>query len=285
MRRDKKHAAAAVVLPASRVDYADLTATFNRAYQDYIVPLQLNGDELHHVIVQNSINLDASRVVLVDDQLIGLGLLGQRNGRGWIGGVGIVPQARGRGYGRRLMDALLRAAGYLQLATVQLEVISTNTPARRLYNALGFQETRELYSLECETPEAVSVPYLPWIVPAQKVLMLYEQLHHTPSPWQREPESLHVLMPQLNAWTIEFQGEMLAAALGFVTDSGIVLSDVGLSNGQEDALKALLTWIHQQHPHLSMEMVNIAQQDPALHVMQGLGYQQTLVQIEMLYHF
>ena len=54
--------------------------------------------------------------------------------------IAILPGFRGQGLGRRLMKAAIRKAkehGYLQ---VELEVASSNIPARKLYESLGFRK-------------------------------------------------------------------------------------------------------------------------------------------------
>ncbi len=54
--------------------------------------------------------------------------------------IDLLPEWRGRGYGRALMAALvdgLRAAG---VGGVHLEMLKTNTGARRFYDRLGFTE-------------------------------------------------------------------------------------------------------------------------------------------------
>ena len=54
--------------------------------------------------------------------------------------IAILPAFRGQGLGRRLMEAAIAQAkehGYLQ---VELEVVSGNLPARKLYESMGFRK-------------------------------------------------------------------------------------------------------------------------------------------------
>ena len=41
--------------------------------------------------------MSASRVAMHDDTVVGMGLLGVRQQRGWIGGMGVVPHYRRQG--------------------------------------------------------------------------------------------------------------------------------------------------------------------------------------------
>jgi ribosomal protein S18 acetylase RimI-like enzyme len=50
------------------------------------------------------------------------------------------PQARNRGVGRRLVEAVIEVARRRGVELLQLAVVSDNEPARRLYARLGFVE-------------------------------------------------------------------------------------------------------------------------------------------------
>ncbi len=53
-------------------------------------------------------------------------------------GIGLLPEARGRGLGRRLMTAAIDAARARGMERVELEVFASNTRAVALYASLGF---------------------------------------------------------------------------------------------------------------------------------------------------
>ncbi len=55
--------------------------------------------------------------------------------------LAVAPDARRKGYGRRVMDALIAEAAARDCAQMSLEVRASNTPAIALYLRLGF-ETR-----------------------------------------------------------------------------------------------------------------------------------------------
>ena len=64
---------------------------------------------------------------------------------GAIQNVGIVPQHRGQGLGRALVQAALCGFRDSGLTTVSLEVTAANVPAVKLYQSLGFLITKTLY--------------------------------------------------------------------------------------------------------------------------------------------
>jgi ribosomal protein S18 acetylase RimI-like enzyme len=68
--------------------------------------------------------------------------------RGWdLAYVGVVPEARGRGLGGKLVRKVLLEARAAGASCVTLSVDSRNRPAWKVYTALGFEadDRREVY--------------------------------------------------------------------------------------------------------------------------------------------
>src|SRR5581483_1172384 len=116
------------------------------------------------------------RVARLDGRPVGIASLAVRGDRAWIAGLGVVPEARRRGIGRVLMNAVLAEA----LPVVTLEVIDKNTSAIALYHELGFATRRvlEVWSLDREV-EPVAAEEVP-----------AEPLGQDDLPWQRADRSL-----------------------------------------------------------------------------------------------
>jgi ribosomal protein S18 acetylase RimI-like enzyme len=57
-------------------------------------------------------------------------------------GISVSPAARGRGIGTKLLEHLKQFAAQEGYRTIRLDVIDTNSAARRLYERLGFVATR-----------------------------------------------------------------------------------------------------------------------------------------------
>ena len=53
--------------------------------------------------------------------------------------LAVMPEARGLGLGRRLLEAVIEAAAGAGACAVSLEVRQDNPPARHLYASLGFE--------------------------------------------------------------------------------------------------------------------------------------------------
>lgn len=174
--------------PASRWSYAELAEIFNSAYEGYFTPFTLDEATFRFMSTTWDDDLDASRVVLVDDEPVGICKLAVRSDRGWIGGVGVAVPHRGRGLGEALMRAAIDEARARGLRELWLEVLTPNEPAIRLYEKLGFRTVREL---EVWTLEGlVSRKHKARSVPLEQAQARIRRDRTEREPWQRADESI-----------------------------------------------------------------------------------------------
>ena len=128
------------LVPASEIPGAVRAELFTAAYAGYFTPVHVDEAALAWMVGTWDIDLARSRVALLDGDPVGFANFGLRDGVGWIGGVGVVPERRRSGLGRQLMEAVIAEAP----GDVWLEVIEQNEPAIRLYQQLGFTTMRML---------------------------------------------------------------------------------------------------------------------------------------------
>lgn len=170
--------------PASSLDLGELAELFNKAYSDYLVPFHLDPDRLGFMVEAFDLDLDASRIALRDGEPVGIGQLGIRAEDGWIGGLGVAPEARRSGIGELLMRALHDEGRARGLRRVWLEVIEANERAFLLYEKLGYRVVRdvEVWSLsgdhEPGSAEQVSLDVASTLVADER------------EPWQRSDASV-----------------------------------------------------------------------------------------------
>lgn len=261
-----------IFTPASDLNLEALVAAFNAGYEGYIVPVNLNADQMQSHIMANSIDLYSSRVAWSGDDLVGIGLLGRRLSLGWIGGIGIVAGQRGQGIGRKLMDNLLQEAQRTGITRVYLEVIVSNTPAYKLYQSLGFETLRRLLIIGCDLVEGAAVTGIEVESVALQTAHTYIPIFQAGlKPWQRQNATG-------SAWVARQDGEVRAYIIGQVTPKRIVFNDAG---GDASALTAIITHLHRENPNLGGSFVNLAEDDPAWPVFEALGYVERLAQYEM----
>jgi GNAT superfamily N-acetyltransferase len=231
------------LVPANSLSFAELAELFTRGYEGYYLPIRVEEPTMRYMVETWDIDLSRSRVA----PGAGVCNLGVRGERGWIGGLGVAPEARRHGVGRALMVAVLDAAP----PAVTLEVLEQNEPAIRLYESLGFERRRvlEVWSLpKREAVEARSADPAP--------------LGQHDLPWQREDASLPpgYERVEVDGGAMLFRGSTI----------------LQLEASDEDAAAALLA---RGRP---LTYVNVPEGDVAIAALERLGGERTARQFEML---
>jgi ribosomal protein S18 acetylase RimI-like enzyme len=256
--------------PGSAFTLDELARLFTAAYEDYVVPFQIDEATLRFMVAAFDLDLTSSRVALDDGEPVGLVNLGVRGDRGWVGGVGVVPASRRRGLGERLMLVLLDEARARELRQVTLEVIEQNDPAHRLYEKLGFETTRwlEIWSLERAGGAGAARD-----VDAEAAHARIRELRSAPEPWQRADE------------TVAFYATLDPAPIGLAVDGGAAVArssgeHVNLAQivGDEAACRSLLETLRCRGP---VTVLNLPADDPAAGALRSLGAECKLRQREM----
>jgi ribosomal protein S18 acetylase RimI-like enzyme len=230
------------LVAADTLSLAELADLFTRGYEGYYLPIHVDEPTMRYMVETWDIDLARSRVA----PGAGVCNLGVRGERGWIGGLGVVPDARRSGVGRALMEAVLEQAP----PVVTLEVLEQNEPAINLYESLGFERTRllEVWSLP-EQPVAEARAAEP------------EPLGQSDLPWQREDGSLP---PGYERVEVD-GGAMLFRG-------GTILQ---LRADGEDAAAALLS------RGAALHYVNVPEGDVAIGALERLGGERTARQLEL----
>mgnify|MGYP001068308079 CR=1 FL=1 len=173
---------------ASNYTTAELATLFNRGFEDYFIPISFMPDAFEIFLKRDEIDLTLSRVLLKDDEPIGLGLMSSRGGNvSRLAAMGIAKELRGQGAGTWLVDALLKEARARGYEKMLLEVIYENEAAIHIYEKFGFKKLRRLYGfmvgnpagepdkglascdldLVLEKAMTSAIPNLPWQVDAE----------------------------------------------------------------------------------------------------------------------
>ena len=170
---------------------SELARIFNLSFTRYIVPVNLTPAALAEKIRCDSLDLEASRVAVIDQRLIGIALISRRGEAARLAGMGISPEYRNQGIGRRMLDQIIREESHRGTREIFLEVITQNTAALNLYRKAGFISfgrlagfTSEPQPLSAEKPQTVSLrevgramiqwspPDLPWQLAGETILQL-----------------------------------------------------------------------------------------------------------------
>jgi GNAT superfamily N-acetyltransferase len=211
------------LLPSSRFTATELAALFTASFEDYVVPLTVDEASFRGMARVFDIDLDASRVALFGDDAVGLVNLGLRGDRAWIGGMGVVRGARRGGVGETLMHAAHESAAARRVSEIWLEVITSNAPAIRLYEKLGYEHVRdvEIWELAAEPPASTARE-----ASVAEAHGRVRALRTAREPWQRADETLAHLLES-------------GALIGLVNDDGAAVVRTGGTQSSLDQLAAV----------------------------------------------
>ena len=135
------------------LDEAAIAPAFNTVYEGYMRPLVMGSAQMTAHIRNNDVALDLSPLWFdAEGGLVGLGLVGLRGRRAWIGGFGVAMAWRGRGLALPLVADCLDSARAAGATEVELEVLVGNDKAKRTYERVGFHETNRLVSVRGDLP-------------------------------------------------------------------------------------------------------------------------------------
>jgi len=276
-----------VVQSAGEMPKASLVDALNAAYADYYVPIRLTEDSFDELVHRESVSLSASAAALKGNRIIGIGLLGIRGHRAWIGGMGVLPRFRKQGVGRRLMEYLINKARAHNLSKIQLEVLSQNKPAQRLYQSIGFRTKR---SLSVMVDEAAQIAHKANGIFADVIikscspteaLTYCTELSSADPPWQREPRSLEPIIDRLHGLAAYrttndsvcgaclYNGEIWSVGLLDIAATDTVVGNF------------LLAYLRSKYPSARISYMNVAQDDPLIPALFDAGFTEAMSQYEM----
>ncbi len=120
-------------------------AVLSSSYAQSLDCPEVNGARTIEEVIQGyqAQGFDPRRWWLVRSEGRPIGVLitsAEADGESWeVGYMGVVPQARGRGHGAEMLHKVFHEARIASVQRVTLCVDERNTPARRLYQRMGFQ--------------------------------------------------------------------------------------------------------------------------------------------------
>jgi ribosomal protein S18 acetylase RimI-like enzyme len=261
------------LIPASTFSYEELTEAYNHTRVDYIVPMPMNASKLREYVELYDVDLAASVVAVDGNEILGLAMLGVREGRGWITRLGVIRNNRRQGTGSGLFNHLLAQAQERDLTYLVIEVIADNLPAYNLFKSRGFTVTRDLLVLRRPprpVPPLDPTHHLEALDQAE-ALALLRQRRSKPS-WIDEYESLahagnlRALLATLpdgsRGWLVYQTSPFQLGRLVIQTEAG---DPLGLA-------RTLLPALHRRYPHQDTKTENLPATDPHWPAFAESGY-------------
>jgi GNAT superfamily N-acetyltransferase len=266
------------ILPASTLADERLIEIFNRVYSDYFVHIAVDPAAWQGMVRRFDIDLEASRVAADGS---GIALLGLRGTSGWVGGMGVAPDARRHGAGRALMQALIEQARARAVSALGLEVLEQNLPAIALYEALGFRRTRMLDVWLLEAP-LLATEHAREMAADEALAWIAEQ-RSEPEPWQRADESVtRFATPEtpLRGFEVREHGIRTGAAVALVTPARASLLQMTITGEPAiEIARALCVAARGAAP--ALRFLNVPSHQPAAQALYQAGAKLEARQLEM----
>ena len=185
----------------SAIDYPlpELVEILNRGFENYFIPIQFNISQFSTMLRKDSIDVDTSRVLLIDGEPAGIALIARRGWTSRLAAMGISQPMRGKGAGSWFMERLIEESRQRKDHDMELEVIEQNASAVKLYQKHGFQIVRRLIgflhknSAEAGTGNAEEID----LRETGRLLSLYGLAD---LPWQLSGETIAHLTPPARAY-------------------------------------------------------------------------------------
>jgi ribosomal protein S18 acetylase RimI-like enzyme len=178
---------------SNALDYthAQLAEMHNISFSGYFFPMNMNAEA--SAWFWRVYQIDARSSVVMHDEhgaFVGMARMGVRGRRGWCGGFGIAPEFRGTGASKLLAAQMVQAARESGLTSLQLEALTQNVKAVKVYESVGFVTTRRLIILQAAS-KALAAPAPALQAQAVPLETLMPRLYEGPQPdWEREPASI-----------------------------------------------------------------------------------------------
>jgi len=271
-------------VPADRYTLDQLSRLLTRAYTGYTIPIDVDAKGLEAMIAACDVNLAGSRVGVQGGEPVAIALLGVRERRGWIGGMGVAPEMRGERVGLAVTQAILKSGRRMRLKSIDLEVLTDNLPAMRIYESLGFQRRRTLDIWLRDSDATFPMPpghdVGPVDVPA--CLAVFDDWHVSAPPWQRDVPVLKRMAPSLSALGTVESGRVTAYVLYRMEGRRVNVLDAAAAPGQRtQKIEAPLRALIRARAGNPLRFVNLPQDDPASEAMHRVGAEVERQQHEM----
>lgn len=277
---------------AASLSLEQVTQAFNLGFTGYYLPMTQTPDGLTQMMRENDVRLDASVALYVEGELAGIGLVGVREPRGWIAGMGVAPQWRGHGIGGRLLEQLLAQMRAIGLTCAQLEALEVNAPALALYRRMGFRATRKLLvyhgPLRLEAAPAIRRDGAQARVRGASprlALQGFAMSHPVAPAWQRELASLERVRTALDGLGLWVEGHMRAYLLFSRQSGGYAVLDAGalatIAEARRDDIMRLLRKLAEPTPETTFRAINVPPGDALGAALEAYGCPVVVTQYEM----
>ncbi len=236
----------------------------NEVFSDYTIPIKWDIFSFKLDMKENSISLDDSFAMFVDDQMIGFSINALRPPRGRIDAFGVKKYFREKGIGGSLLLYSLDQLRWKGIKEVFLEV-AYGDRAVKFYQKYGFVMRRNLKSFY--TDKIMSAPICKFV--SATIDEIYEEALQNEKEWrhpnwQREALTLKLSGDRYNHDFVIKDGEKIGYVVWGVNENGAYIVDAAPKKKElfNDFFQDLLPSIQEVTKASNIILMNVPEDDP-----------------------
>jgi len=271
----------------SSISIQTILDTFNLAFSDYIIPLQLDLDKFQKKLFSEDINWTYSIGAIDNGQLVGFILHFNRHIDNtttlYNGGTGVIPAYRGQQLTVKMYQYFLNYLLMTQqqnIESVHLEVLTPNTQAIKAYQNVGFEILNMVHCYQAQIT-LTDIPLKPEFVIKEIDFDLDNQFHDYSLTWQNTLPVIRRLQEDI-VKVGAFHNEQLIGYIIFNKSSKKIHQIAVDKNFRHQGIgQALLQYI-AQHYTTQMGVINVHQDAESLiQFLLAQGFQHSISQYDM----
>jgi len=255
----------------------------NEVFSDYMIPVKWDIFSFKLDMKENSISLDDSFAMFVDDQMVGFSINALRPPRGRIDAFGVQKYFREKGIGSSLLLYSLDQLKWKGIKEVFLEV-AYGDRAAKFYQKHGFVMRRTLKSFYTDQIMSAEI----YKFDSATIDEIYDEAIQNEKEWrhpnwQREALTLKLSDDRYNHDFVIKNGQRIGYAVWGVNENGAYIIDAAPKSKEQfnDFFKDLLSSIQAVTKASNMLLMNVPENDPLYEAAFEVKMRPFIVQWEM----
>lgn len=176
-------------------------AAMERGFEGYVIPMRCTAEMLARRMRSEHIDPTESLIYELDGSPAGILLIARRGRTTRVAALGLAPELRRQGLGRRAINAAVDLARGRGDERILLEVIASNHPAVELYKEVGFAVVRRLVGYQHAPMALEGEAELSEVDPASAAAMI-SMFAERDLSWQLAPASFAGAVAPLRGFAI-----------------------------------------------------------------------------------
>lgn len=276
-----------VIHSLSDIPIQKIADVFNTSFNDYFVPISMDEASLSAKIKSENIFLDYSVGVTADDQLVAFILTGidsiHNRFFSYNAGTGVIPEFRGQKLPQKMYDYLLPLLNKNNIHKHQLEVITENTKALKVYQNIGYQINKQVSCFKGK----INLPANPATFTTRRIELQDETIVHP--FWNHFPTYQNTLSSinrnkEMHESLGVFHGGYFVGYIVYAKSSGRIKQfGVHQDFRKKGIGHHLFCEVQKANPTLDVSLINIDNNDSGtIAFLQKIGLEITIGQFEMV---